>query len=175
MGDNDGSGRGVADWPWQRIGSIAAPIIMLAAAWWADPCRNVAECDAAPVDRIFIWSFAIFSAGLALLFILFVGLTITGTINLPKAFQDKSATTFDSDVVPDLDAQAGSSAPTKESKAVSLSRLQAFMWTLVIMTVYFHEAITYAGEGLPRLPSELLMVMGISSAVYLASKQMSKG
>jgi hypothetical protein len=56
---------------------------------------------------------------------------------------------------------------------VSLSRLQAFMRTLVIMIVYFHRVVANKEASTsPVLPPELLMVIGISGAVYLTSKQM---
>jgi hypothetical protein len=45
------------------------------------------------------------------------------------------------------------------------------MWTLVVMTVYFHAAVTKPGRDIPTLPPEMLLVMGISAAVYLAGKE----
>jgi hypothetical protein len=47
------------------------------------------------------------------------------------------------------------------------------MWTLIVMIVYFHQAVSNQQSTLPSLPPELLMVMGISGAVYLASKGIS--
>lgn len=63
--------------------------------------------------------------------------------------------------------------PKPASPAVSLSRLQAFMWTLVVMTIYFHRVVKDGENSLPTIPAELLMVMGISGATYLISKNIA--
>jgi hypothetical protein len=111
-----------------------------------------------PVNRLFFWTFVAFSVGLVELFVLFISLAITGRIDLPKVFQDKEAPgALDSESV---------------TKSVSLARLQAFLWTLVVMCIYFHQAVVNGKDELPPVPPTLLMVMGISSAVYLTSKQM---
>lgn len=106
-------------------------------------------------DRILLSSFVVFVSGFAVLLVLFVVMTILGRINLAQALEDK--------------------APTSPNQGISLARLQAFLWTLVILTTYFYQAVSHRGEGLPAVPSDLLMVMGISSAVYLTSKNMNKG
>ncbi len=46
------------------------------------------------------------------------------------------------------------------------------MWTLVLMVVYFHRVVADPENRLPTIPPEFLMLMGISSAVYLTSKRM---
>jgi hypothetical protein len=51
--------------------------------------------------------------------------------------------------------------------------MQAFLWTLVIMVVWFHKAVLDGHGELPAMPSELLLVMGISGAVYLAGKELA--
>lgn len=115
---------------------------------------------AAVADRILSWSFVVFSVGLAELFVLFVLLAVMGKVDLAQAFQDKQDN--------QQDKQGAASGRSKAP--VSLARLQAFLWTLVVMTVYFHRVVKSEGGDLPTIPPELLMVMGISSAVYLASK-----
>jgi len=65
------------------------------------------------------------------------------------------------------------SANAPETPSVSLSRLQAFMWTLVVMTIYFHRVVKDGANGIPPIPPELLMVMGISGATYLISKNIN--
>jgi len=135
-------------------------------------------------DRILSWSFVVFSVGLAELFVLFVVLAVLGRIDLPQAFYEKvfesesdesTADQNDGDAATPRKARVrqGGTSRKAGSPAVSLSRLQAFMWTLVIMTVYFHRVVKDQDNGLPTLPPELLMVMGISGAVYLASKGMT--
>jgi hypothetical protein len=62
------------------------------------------------------------------------------------------------------------------TSSVSLSRLQAFLWTLIVLVIYFHEAVRRkldGLEGLPEVPPDLLLVMGISGALYLTSRQMT--
>jgi hypothetical protein len=121
---------------------------IVAAGLWADPGAKK------EVDRVMFWTFIIFSVGLAELFLLFIGLAIFGSVDLTTLFQDKSHGTG-----------AGS---------LSLARLQAFLWTLIVLVTYFHEAVTDNRPGLPTIPSELILVMGISGATYLASKQIAK-
>lgn len=38
------------------------------------------------------------------------------------------------------------------------------------MVIYFHEAVTKSSDGLPKIPSDVLLLMGMSSAVYLTGK-----
>lgn len=146
---------------------------------WADPGKG-----ALFADRILSWSFVVFSVGLAELFVLFVVLTVLGKIDLSQAFFEKVFETEPEAPPAEQDdgdettarkprVRQGSTDRKAGGPAVSLSRLQAFMWTLVIMTVYFHRVVKDKENGLPTLPAELLMVMGISSAVYLASKGMT--
>jgi hypothetical protein len=115
--------------------------------------------DAPFADRILTWSFVVFTVGMAELFVLFVVLSVIGKIDLAEAFRDK-------------DGKAENTRPSSKAP-VSLSRLQAFMWTLVVVSIYFHRVVRDQSDGLPSIPPELLMVMGISSAVYLASKGIS--
>lgn len=148
--------------------AFAALLVMGAGVLLADPGRSrtitiqgkPATVPVPFVDRVLIGSFTFFTAGLALLFALFVVLTIIGRINLPRAFEDKPADDSDTRRFP--------------KGSVSLSRLQSFLWTLVVMTVYFHRVVTNKTGELPTIPPELLMVMGISGAVYLVSKEISK-
>ncbi|HET9233942.1 MAG TPA: hypothetical protein VFP10_07375 [Candidatus Eisenbacteria bacterium] len=108
------------------------------------------------VDRVLTWTFVVFAVGSAELFVLLVILSIMGRLDIADAFRDKIGT------------DAG------KSPAVSLSRLQAFLWTLLVMIVFFHRVVKNGSENLPTIPVELLMVMGISSAVYLTSKEMNR-
>lgn len=132
--------------------------LMIAAGLWAAPSKAYS-----PLDRIFYWSFVVFAVGLAELFVLLVVLTIRGKLDLTQVFKDKEQ------IQPD-----GKDTIEKLKQAtVSLSRLQAFLWTLVVMIVFFHAAATHPGEGIPTIPPEILLVMGISGAVYLAGKHLS--
>lgn len=109
------------------------------------------------VDKVLLWTFTVFAIGAAQLFVLLILLSIWGRIDLPRVFQDKSeAITAVKDATP----------------SVSLSRLQAFMWTLVLMVVYFHRVVADDKNRIPAVPPEFLMLMGISGALYLTSKQM---
>lgn len=61
------------------------------------------------------------------------------------------------------------------SRRTWFSEAVQVLWTLIVMIVYFHEAVSREpGSGLPTIPPELLTVMGISGAVYLTSKQMDR-
>jgi hypothetical protein len=148
-------------WARYRWATVFVAALMIGfVAVWADP----GKARASPVERIFLWTFLIFSVGLAELFLLFVGLTILGRIDLTKAFEDK-----------DRDATEGALPARSEARlgaVVSLSRLQAFLWTLIVMCVFFHAAVK-AGGAIPTIPPELLLVMGISGAVYLAGKEVN--
>ena len=146
------------------IGVPVAVAGVLIAEWWADP-----GTVASPVDRIFLWAFVAFAVGLVELFLLFVGLAVLGRIDLPSVFQDKDGQlTVDHD-----DSEPRYVHAVAGRGSVSLSRLQAFLWTLIIMVIYFHKAVADGNSALPALPSELLLVMGISGAVYLASKDIA--
>lgn len=119
-------------------------------------------------DRVLVWAFVVFVVGLAELFVLLVVSSVLGKIDLTRAFFEKGAEADAAD-----EAKDDEKAPKGE---VSLSRLQSFLWTLVVMIIYFYEVVKSVGKdrGLPTIPVELLMVMGISGAVYLTSKGMSQ-
>jgi hypothetical protein len=177
----------------QGIAESIAKTLIIAVVLWsmlvigrhADPGTSVPTCD-----RILSWSFVVFAVGLAELFVLFVIMTVLGKIDLARAFYEKSeevsATPVEVNGV--VGAQStgvatDASSPASPNKnprrgrtskgAVSLSRLQAFMWTLIVITVYFHRVVKDHDNTLPAIPPELLMAMGISGAVYLASKGMA--
>ena len=165
----------------------------------ADPALAHPERKVEFADRILSWSFVVFSVGLAELFLLFVVLSVLGKIDLAAAFYDKGPDADPPPPAPGQEASEGGedesqpqpASPAKAPPAdpakkpsgkrrrkqdtppVSLSRLQAFMWTLVVMTIYFHRVVKDENNGLPTIPPELLMVMGISGATYLVSKSIS--
>jgi hypothetical protein len=166
-------------WLAEGVAKTAIVGLMLCSMIWAvkqvDP-GNRAQF----ADRIFAWGFAVFTVGVVELFALFVLLAVLGKIDLSQAFYDKDETSPDAAPNPASLPEAGSKAPgspnplaQKRQPSVSLARLQAFMWTLIVMIVYFHQAVSNQQSTLPSLPPELLMVMGISGAVYLASKGIS--
>lgn len=130
------------------LGVVVFLIPILVIGWWLDPATSKA-------DRVLMWAFAVFAIGFAELFLFVVGCAFFGKLPLLDALRDKDP------------------KETSTSPAASLSRIQALLWTLVIITLYFHQAVTRGpDEGLPAIPPELLLVMGISSSVYLASKNM---
>lgn len=137
---------------------LAMLVSMVWFGWIADPSRE--NPAVAFADRILSWSFVVFSVGLAELFVLLVVLTVLGKVDLPSTFFDKE---------PDP-AKTSALSSRLAAPAISLSRLQAFMWTLVVMTAYFHRVVKDGSGSLPAIPPELLMVMGISGATYLISK-----
>jgi hypothetical protein len=174
--------------------AVAAVGLMLAVGAKADPGTGKLA------DRILIWAFVVFAVGLSELFVLFVVSAIRGRIDLTRVFLDKlvdvpPAQASEAPISAPALPPAGSSSAIEpadpgaekqpppprahpsgggeDSKpTVSLSRLQAFAWTLVVMIVYFHRVVTNETGELPAIPPELLMVMGISGAVYLTSKEM---
>lgn len=132
---------------------------------WADP-----GASASSVDRIFSGAFVAFAIGFVELFVAMIALVILGRIDLAKVFQDKDGPVAVGD---GQDGEPVFVHAVAGKGAVSLSRMQAFLWTLVIMVVYFHKAVLDGHGELPTMPSELLLVMGISGAVYLAGKELA--
>lgn len=144
---------------------ILALLGVVAAELWADPGKG-----ASSVDRIFSGAFVAFAVGLVELFLALIGLVILGKIDLPKVFQDKDGQLG---MEEREDGEPVFVRAVAGKGAVSLSRLQAFLWTLVIMVIYFHKAVSDGHGELPVMPPELLLVMGISGAVYLAGKDLA--
>lgn len=144
---------------------VLAILGVVAAELWADPGRG-----ASSVDRIFSGAFVAFAVGLVELFLALIGLVILGKIDLPKVFQDKDGQLG---MEEGKDGEPMFVRAVAGKGAVSLSRLQAFLWTLVIMVIYFHKAVSDGHGELPAMPSDLLLVMGISGAVYLAGKDLA--
>ncbi len=149
MGDEDNAKQRPWWANWMVVPCVVAVGVMVAAGIWATPEKSMSA-----LDRIFFWSFVVFAIGLAELFVVLIVLTILGKLQLTQVFRDKEH------------------LKVKEA-TLSLSRLQAFLWTLVVMTVFFHSAATHPGEGIPTIPPEILLLMGISGAVYLAGKHLS--
>ena len=149
----------------RRIWVILAILGIVIAEIWADPGGG-----ASSVDRIFSGAFVAFAVGFVELFLAMIALVILGDIDLPKVFQDKDGPVAVGD---SQDGEPVFVHSVAGKGAVSLSRMQAFLWTLVIMVVYFHKAVLDGHGDLPAMPSELLLVMGISGAVYLAGKELS--
>jgi hypothetical protein len=142
---------------WSAVAaSVTAVAIMLVAGVWASPAAG-----SSPLDRVFFWSFVVFAVGLSELFVLLVVMAIRGHVDLTQVFRDKER----------VKTPHGASA--WERTTLSLSRLQAFLWTLVVMTVFFHRAVRHPEAGIPTIPPEMLLAMGISGAVYLAGKHLS--
>jgi hypothetical protein len=163
-------------------------------AYQADPGRHPAPGHEVPyADRILSWSFAVFAVGSASLFVLLVILTVIGRIDLAQAFYDKPAGEEGAAAeeggkdnarktgVKKAGAKADAGADDEKPSAsasnstppVSLARLQAGLWTTLIMTIYFHRVVKDTTNSLPAIPPELLMLMGISGATYLVSKSIS--
>jgi hypothetical protein len=149
----------------RSIWVILAIAGIVVAEIWADPGAN-----ASSVDRIFSGAFVAFAVGFVELFIAMIALVILGRIDLPKVFQDKDGPVAVGD---NPDGEPVFVHAVAGKGAVSLSRMQAFLWTLVIMVVWFHKAVLDGHGELPAMPSELLLVMGISGAVYLAGKELA--
>ncbi len=142
--------------PWPprnvRLALIGLGIALMAlVCWWLDPGTR-----SSALDRIFLWTFAVFCVGFAELFVFFIAISILGIIDLPKVFEHKEGP-----------------PPKSKPSSVSLSRLQAVFWTIVVLLVFFHAAVTQPDGVIPTLPPELLLVMGISGAVYVAGKHLS--
>jgi hypothetical protein len=128
---------------------------------------------AAALDRVLLYAFVAFVVGLGELFLLLILLALYNRINLAAALQDKAHAPHDEDDSShkgDNPGGASSAPPPKLGKSVSLSRLQALLWTLVLLVLYFHEAVQRRFEGrdgLPTVSADMLLLMGLSSAVYL--------
>jgi hypothetical protein len=134
---------------WKVFGAVAFLMPIVVGILWMDPT----DTTVTRADRVLHWAYAVFAIGFAELFLFIVLMAFMGRLRLLEAISDKQ--------------------PDDGRPVASLSRLQALLWTLVIITLYLHEAVTRGpDEGLPEMPSELLLVMGISGSVYLASKHM---
>jgi len=59
----------------------------------------------------------------------------------------------------------------KSSGGVSLSRIQAILWSLMIMFSWIHSVLLL-GE-MPKLPTEALILMGLTGATYLGAKSLA--
>lgn len=145
---------------WDLGGKIAAMVttlgIVTLCVVWADQGPPPDELDASAaaawtVTRIFGLTFAAFCGGLISLFMYLVIRTVVGELDLAAALRDKAE-------------------GAKGTGGISLGRVQAFMWTLIVMTAYFHEVVSDQKTGLPEVPPSLLAVMGISGALYVTSK-----
>ena len=55
---------------------------------------------------------------------------------------------------------------------LSLSRVQALLWTSVIVFAWLYKLVLDPGE-FPALPAQALLLMGISGATYLGAKSIS--
>ena len=59
-----------------------------------------------------------------------------------------------------------------DTGAVSLSKLQMFIWTVVMVFGWLYLLVREPGT-FPELPNQALMLMGISVGGYLGAKQIS--
>ena len=134
MGNDDGDDTPI-QLRWTVAGCVVAVGLMVLAGLWGAP-RTIQS----PLDRIFYWSFVVFAVGLAELFVLLIVLTILGRLDLTQVFRDKEH------------LKLSAKAETLKQATVSLSRLQAFLWTLVVMTVFLHSAATHPADGIPTVP-----------------------
>jgi hypothetical protein len=151
--DDETRSSGISDGSYDRLRPWAVGLCIagiVAVGLWAVPGDELTA-----LDRVYYWIFVAFAVGLAELFLLFMGLAVLGKIDLIGALSDKG------------DQEESSSGIAR----ISFARLQAFLWTLIILIAYFHKAVIHEGPGLPDLNSNLILVMGVSGAVYLFSKQ----
>lgn len=93
--------------------------------------------------------FVIFSVGLLALFAWFVVKVYKGDIKLATAMSSDPA----------------------EAK-VSLSKAQIFLWTIVMVYAWLYH-LALDPTKFPELPSQALLLMGISGATYLGAKQIA--
>jgi hypothetical protein len=91
--------------------------------------------------------FVLYSAGLASLFFWLVYRTYKGEIDLLSAI-----------------------AAHKPDGGVSLSKLQIFLWTIVLVFAWLYQLALEPGK-FPELPSQALVLLGLSGATYLGVKQ----
>ena len=91
--------------------------------------------------------FVLYAAGLASLFFWLVYRTYRGEIDLLSAIEAH-----------------------KPENGVSLSKLQIFLWTIVLVFAWLYQLALDPGE-FPELPSQALVLLGLSGATYLGVKQ----
>ena len=91
--------------------------------------------------------FVLYAAGLASLFFWLVYRTYKGEIDLLSAITSR-----------------------KPGSGVSLSKLQIFLWTLVLVFAWLYQLALEPGK-FPELPSQALVLLGLSGATYLGVKQ----
>ncbi len=91
--------------------------------------------------------FVLYAAGLASLFFWLVYRTYKGDIDLLSAI-----------------------ATSKPTNGVSLSKLQIFLWTIVLVFAWLYQLALDPGE-FPELPNQALVLLGLSGATYIGVKQ----
>jgi hypothetical protein len=91
--------------------------------------------------------FVLYAAGLASLFFWLVYRTYKKEIDLLSAIETQ-----------------------KPTGGVSLSKLQIFLWTLVLVFAWLYQLALEPGK-FPELPSQALVLLGLSGATYIGVKQ----
>lgn len=108
-------------------------------------------------DWVAIIVFSLYSLGLLVMFVWTVVSVAKGRIKVFTAVSSSKSVKHP--------------APAEEEDgSVSLSRLQMFLWTLVMIFAWLFQLVKHPGE-FPELPNQALLLMGISGAAYLGAKQ----
>lgn len=100
------------------------------------------------IDRVAFVMFGFYSLGLVIMLIWTVVQVARGKVELSATLQG-----------------------VHSGDAISLSKLQMFIWTLVMVFAWLFRMVRDPAT-FPVLPNQALLLMGISGATYLAAKQM---
>ena len=106
-------------------------------------------------DWVAIVVFCLYSLGLVVMFGWTVRSVYQGRIRVFSAVASRSA---------------GKTGTDGDDGTLSLSKLQMFLWTLVLIFAWLFRLVKHPGE-FPELPNQALLLMGLSGAAYLGAKQ----
>lgn len=111
-------------------------------------------------DWVAIIVFSLYSLGLLVMFVWTVVSVAKGRIKVFTAVASSKS----------VKQRSAAEEEDEEDGSVSLSRLQMFLWTLVMIFAWLFQLVKHPGE-FPELPNQALLLMGISGAAYLGAKQ----
>jgi len=115
-------------------------------------------------DWVAVVVFGLYSLGLLVMFAWTVTSVYKGKIRVFTAVASRSSARATPKAKGDEDKEGGGDDGT-----LSLSKLQMFLWTLVMIFAWLFQLVKHPGV-FPVLPNQALLLMGISGAAYLGAK-----